>query len=155
MRLLIALLASLLLLGSSRAQTPYYSPQDLTGSWFIQIFGYPTGEYSATQDKVADGSITFYKVSEGDYDCDFNIAFNFESSRIYGTAGAGWAVQSCRALVTGDIISIQSRVLRASSPGYRADNFHLRIEGGDRMTGSMPGESDGRGSPFLVIFRRR
>src|SRR5262245_51816326 len=139
MRLLIAVMASLLLLGSSSAQTPYYSQQqDLTGSWFIQIFGYAAGEsYSTTQDKVADGSITFYKVNEGDYDCDFNIAFNFDASKTYGTAGAGWAVESCRAMVTGDSISIQSSVLRASDPGYRADNFQLRIEPGERMTGSM------------------
>jgi hypothetical protein len=156
MRLLIALMASLLLLASSNAQRPYYSPQDLTGTWFIQIFGYPAGEsYSTSQDKVADGFITFYKVSEGDYDCDFNIAFNFDTSKTYGTAGAAWAVESCRAMVTGDSISIQSSVLRASDPGYRPDNFQLRIDAGERMTGSMVGETDGRGGPFLVIVRRR
>jgi hypothetical protein len=155
MRLVIALMASLLLFGSSSAQAPYYSQQDLTGSWFIQIFGYPAGEYSTTQDKVADGFITFYKVSEGDYDCDFNIAFNFDAAKTYGTAGTGWAVESCRALVTGDSISIQSTVLRASDPGYRPDNFLLRLEPGERMTGSMVGDSDGRGGPFMVILRRR
>jgi hypothetical protein len=156
MRLPIALVASLLLSGSASAQAPY-AQQDLTGSWFIQVLGYPGAETysSSSRDKVADGSITFSKVSEGDYDCEFNIAFNFDPSKTYGTAGTGWAVQSCRALVTGNTVSIQSRLIRANEPGYRPDNFQLRIEPGERMLGEMVGESDGRGGPFMVIVKRR
>jgi hypothetical protein len=154
MRLLIAA-ASLLLLGSAHAQTSY-SPQDLTGMWFIQVFGYPAPDAgpSDTKDKVADGSITFSKVSEGDYDCTFNITFNFDQSKRYGSAG-GWAVETCRATVTDGTITVQSTIVRASSPEYRPDNFQLKIDSGERMTGTMIGESDGRGGPFLVIFRRR
>jgi hypothetical protein len=94
-------------------------------------------------------------VNEGDYDCDFNIAFNFEASKNYGTAGTGWAVESCRAMVTGDSISVQSTILRASDANYRPDHFQLRLEPGDRMTGSLVGDYDGRGAPFLVVLRRR
>lgn len=154
MRVLVVLVASLFLLGNANAQTSY-SPQDLTGMWFIQVFGYPEREFdSSTQDKVADGSITFSKVSEGDYDCSFNITFNFDQSKRYGSAG-GWAVQLCRAIVNGDSITIQSTLVRANAPGYRPDSFQLRIDSGERMSGTIVGESDGRGSPFLVIFRRR
>jgi hypothetical protein len=156
MRLVMAAAASLLLLGSANAQTPF-SPQDLTGSWFIQIFGHPESDpdASGTQDKVADGSITFSKLGEGDYDCTFNITFNFDQSRRYGTPGAGWAVETCQATVTDGNINIQSTIVRATSPEYRPDNFQLKIESGERMTGTMIGESDGRGDPLLVIFRRR
>jgi hypothetical protein len=155
MRMPIAIVASLLLLGGANAQTPY-SPQDLTGMWFIQVFGYPEADasVSTTQEKVADGSITFSKVSEGDYDCEFNITFNFDRSKKYGTAG-GWAVELCRALVSNGSISVQSTLVRADAPGYRPDNFELKIESGERMTGALVGESDGRGSPFRVVFRRR
>jgi hypothetical protein len=155
MRLPTALVASLLLLGSAAAQAPHPA-QDLTGSWFIQVFGYPGPEsYSSSQDKVADGTITFSRVSEGDYDCEFSIAFNFDVSKTYGTAGTGWAVQSCRAMVTGDGVAIQSRIIRANDPGYRPDNFQLRIESGERLLGQMIGEYDGRGTPFMVILKRR
>jgi hypothetical protein len=154
-RLMAALAASLLLWGSAGAQAPD-SPQDLTGMWFIQIFGHPAPgpEPAGTRDKVADGSITFAKVSEGDYDCSFNISFNFDQAKNYGSAG-GWAVETCRATVSEGKLTIQSQTVRASTPGYRPDNFHLSIASGERMTGTMPGEADGRGQPFLVIFRRR
>jgi hypothetical protein len=154
MRVLVALVASLFLLGNANAQMQY-SPQDLTGMWFIQVFGYPEAvPGTTTQDKVADGSITFSKVSEGDYDCSFNITFNFDQSKRYGTAG-GWAVELCRAMVDNGTVTIQSTIVRGSTPDYRPDNFQLKIESGERMTGTMIGEVDGRGSPFLVIFRRR
>jgi hypothetical protein len=156
MRLLLAAAASMLLLGNASAQAPY-SPQDLMGMWFIQVFGYPAPEpeSSNTRDKVADGSITFSKVGEDDYDCTFNITFNFDQSKRYGSAG-GWAVQTCRATVTDDgTVTVRSTIVRANAPGYRPDNFELKIVTGERMTGTMIGESDGRGGPFLVIFRRR
>jgi hypothetical protein len=153
MRTLAALVASLFLSGNATAQTQY-SPQDLTGMWFIQVFGYPQAELgSATQDKVADGSITFSKVSEGDYDCSFNITFNFDQSKRYGSAG-GWAVELCQATVNDGSVTIQSSLVRANAPGYRPDNFQLKIDSGERLSGTLVGESDGRGSPFLVIFKR-
>jgi hypothetical protein len=156
MRLLLAAAASMLLLGSTNAQAPS-SEQDLTGMWFIHVFGYaaPEREPANARDKVADGSIAFVKVGDGDYDCTLNITFNFDPSRRYGVAD-GWAVQSCRATVTDDgTVTLQSTVVRANSPGYRPDNFQLKVVSGERMTGTMVGESDGRGGPLLVIFRRR
>ena len=153
MRVLIALVAPLFLLGNANAQMQY-SPQDLTGAWFIQVLGYPDAEPGATsQDKVADGSITFSKVSEGDYDCSFNITFNFDQTKRYGSAG-GWAVELCRAMVSDGNVTVQSTLVRASVPGYRPDNFQLKIDSGERMSGTIVGERDGRGRPFLVILKR-
>jgi hypothetical protein len=156
MRVIAAVAAILLLWGSAKAEAPV-PPTDLTGMWFIQIFGEAAPDAqssSTTKDKVADGAITFAKVGEGDYDCSFNISFNFDQAKNYGSGG-GWAVETCQATVRDGKLTVQSTVVRASSPQYRPDNFELKLQSPERMSGTLVGETDGRGGPFLVIFRRR
>jgi hypothetical protein len=157
MRIIAAVVGASLLWGSANAQAPE-PPQDLTGNWFIQIFGDAAPDAPSspitTKDKVADGAIAFAMVGEGDYDCSFNISFNFDPAKNYGSGG-GWAVETCQATLRDGKLTVRSTVVRASSPQYRPDNFELKLQSAERMSGTLVGETDGRGGPFVVILKRR
>jgi hypothetical protein len=122
------------------------APDPLVGAWDFQ-----TERYGPGNDHVMRGTLVVTPLENG-LKCSLATRESHYAplpGLKFGDIVESSADQECQIVNTNGTVSIQSKVLKASSSSYQADNFTLKL-GGDQLVGTLDSATR---AP--VIFVRR